>query len=101
MHKYKNFIDKQEVEIEDGIICIVGKNESVKTTFLEVMSKSNYFLDNNTDCKFNKVFNYPRSEPSKVNRDKLESNQSTCCYSLSNKKFYIIYNLWKKILVKV
>lgn len=101
MHKYKSFIDKQEVEIEDGIIRIVGKNESVKTAFLEVMSKSNYFLDNDTDYKFNKVFDYPRSEPSKVNRDKLESNQSTCCYSLSNKEFYIIYNLWKKILVKV
>lgn len=56
MHKYKSFIDKQEVEIEDGIIRIVGKNESVKTAFLEVMSKSNYFLDNDTDYEFNKVF---------------------------------------------
>lgn len=81
----------------------MGKNESVKIAFLEIMSKSNYFLDNDTDCKFNKVFDYPRSELSKVNRDKLESNQSTCCYSLSNKEFYvtIYYDDSKKLEILV
>lgn len=31
INKYKSFLEKQEIEIEDGVTRIVGKNESGKT----------------------------------------------------------------------
>ena len=39
INKYKSFLEKQEIEIEDGVTRIVGKNESGKTALLEAMAK--------------------------------------------------------------
>ena len=64
--KYKSFLTEQSVDIEPGITRIVGKNESGKSALLEAIAKTNYFDSKNSDFKFNKDLDYPRSELIKV-----------------------------------
>ena len=43
VNKYKSYTTKQEVQLESDVTTLVGKNESGKTAFLEVLAKLNYF----------------------------------------------------------
>lgn len=60
INKYKSFLDKQEIDIENGVTRIVGKNESGKTALLEALAKFNYFDSEDTDFNFNSTNDYPR-----------------------------------------
>lgn len=60
INKYKSFLDKQEIDIENGVTRIVGKNESGKTALLEALAKFNYFDSEDTDFDFNSTNDYPR-----------------------------------------
>ena len=33
INKYKSFLEKQEIDIEDGVTRVAGKNESGKTMY--------------------------------------------------------------------
>ncbi len=58
--KYKSFLEKQEIDIEDGVTRVVGKNESGKTALLEAMAKFNYFDSSDDSFNFNSTNDYPR-----------------------------------------
>lgn len=60
INKYKSFLNKQEIDIENGVTRIVGKNESGKTALLEALAKFNYFDSEDTDFDFNSTNDYPR-----------------------------------------
>ena len=60
INKYKSFLEKQEIDIEDGVTRIVGKNESGKTALLEAMAKFNYFDSDDDSFNFNSTNDYPR-----------------------------------------
>ena len=62
VNKYKSFLTSQEVNVEDGVTRIVGKNESGKTAFLEALAKFNYFDPKDTRFTFDKTRDYPRNE---------------------------------------
>lgn len=81
IHKYKSFLTEQSYEVESAITRIVGKNESGKTALLEALAKSNYFEDN-TEFKFDKDLDYPRSELTKVRNE--NPAVLTCEYELSD-----------------
>lgn len=81
IHKYKSFLTEQSYEVEPQITRIVGKNESGKTALLEALAKSNYFEDN-TEFRFNKDLDYPRSELIKVRNENPPA--LTCEYELSD-----------------
>lgn len=81
IHKYKSFLTEQSYEVESAITRIVGKNESGKTALLEALAKSNYFEDN-TEFKFDKDLDYPRSELTKVRSE--NPAVLTCEYELSD-----------------
>ncbi len=72
VHKYKSFLTKQELTVENQITRIVGKNESGKTALLEAIAKSNYF-EANTEFEFNKDLDYPRGELTKVRNSNPEA----------------------------
>lgn len=61
INKYKSFSQEQNVDIEDKTTRLVGKNESGKTSFLEALSKFNYF-EKDTEKEFNETFDFPRNE---------------------------------------
>ena len=61
VNKYKSIQKTQTVEIDPAITTIVGMNESGKTSFLEVIAKTNYF-NNDKDFKFDRTQDYPRNE---------------------------------------
>ena len=71
----------QSYEVESQITRIVGKNESGKTALLEALAKSNYFEDN-TEFKFDKDLDYPRSELIKAKKE--NPAVITCEYELSD-----------------
>lgn len=81
IHKYKSFLTEQSYEVEPQITRIVGKNESGKTALLEALAKSNYFEDN-TEFRFNKDLDYPRSELIKVRNENPPA--LTCEYELTD-----------------
>jgi len=72
--KYKNFLTKQTVSIEDGVTRLVGKNESGKTAFLTALAKYNYFDDKDTKFVFDKTNDYPRCELKAYEQKNPENN---------------------------
>ena len=81
IHKYKSFLTEQTYDVENQITRIVGKNESGKTALLEALAKSNYF-ENNSEFKFNKDLDYPRSELIKARSQNPKA--ITCFYELTD-----------------
>jgi predicted ATP-dependent endonuclease of OLD family len=56
VQKYQNFIDSGEVKINEDITCLVGKNESGKTAFLQALHK----LNPHHPSEFKALEQYPR-----------------------------------------
>ncbi|MCT6837990.1 MAG: ATP-binding protein [Bifidobacteriales bacterium] len=97
IHKYKSFTEEQEVNIEDDITVLVGKNESGKTAFLECLAKSNYF-QSDSKFTFSLQLDYPRKELKSRNKDQ-DSIAIRCIYELSDDIFTSIEkqlgkNIW-------
>lgn len=55
VQKYQNIIDSSDVEIDKDITCLVGKNESGKTAFLQALHKLNPHFKN----EFKALDQYP------------------------------------------
>lgn len=85
INKYKSFLDKQEIYIEDGVTRIVGKNESGKTALLEALAKFNYFDSEDTDFDFNSTNDYPRGMLKKYQQEYPDDDFQviTCTFELS------------------
>jgi hypothetical protein len=58
VQKYRNFVEAQRIEIEDDVTCLVGKNESGKTTVLQALHRLR--PANGSNLKFNLTTEYPR-----------------------------------------
>ena len=69
IEKYKSFLEKQSIEIEDGVTRVVGKNESGKTALLEAIAKFNYFDKKDKAFEFNPTNDYPRGYLKKYQQD--------------------------------
>lgn len=94
IYKYKSFIEPQEVDIEDDITVLVGKNESGKTAFLECLAKSNYFQEDDK-FKFHLQLDYPRKElKSKEREENLKAIK--CVYKLPKDIFLSIEKEFKE-----
>lgn len=85
INKYKSFLDKQEIDIENGVTRIVGKNESGKTALLEALAKFNYFDSEDTDFDFNSTNDYPRGMLKKYQQEYPDDDFQviTCTFELS------------------
>lgn len=84
--KYKSFLEKQEIDIEDGVTRIVGKNESGKTALLEAISKFNYFDSKDDTFEFNSTNDYPRGKLKTYQQDypKNDFEVIKCTFELSD-----------------
>jgi len=58
VENYRSVEDSQEFKIDDAITCLVGKNESGKTTLLTALYRLNPIFD--ADAKYDKTRDYPR-----------------------------------------
>jgi len=94
INKYKSFLEEQEIEIEDGVTRIVGKNESGKTALLEAISKFNYFDSTDDKFKFNATNDYPRGFLKKYEQDYPDNdfNVITCTFEISDELMKQIQN---------
>ena len=86
INKYKSFLEKQEIEIEDGVTRIVEKNESGKTALLEAMAKFNYFDSKDKTFTFNSTNDYPRGELKSYQQEypNEDFDVITCTFELSD-----------------
>ena len=86
INKYKSFLEKQKIEIEDGVTRIVGKNESGKTALLEAMAKFNYFDSKDKTFTFNSTNDYPRGELKRYQQEypNEDFDVITCTFELSD-----------------
>ena len=55
---YRNFVDPQRIAVEFDVTCLVGKNESGKTTVLKALHRLK--PANGEDTKFDLTVEYPR-----------------------------------------
>jgi hypothetical protein len=76
VNMFWNFIDSKEVEIEDDVTCLVGKNESGKTAFLKALYQLNPAYENGE--KIHTTNDYPRW---KLARDRRDKNIEETCFS--------------------
>src|SRR3954451_848491 len=58
IQKFKNFVGSQRIAVEPDVTCLVGKNESGKTTILKALHRLN--PANGADTKFDLTTEYPR-----------------------------------------
>lgn len=58
VQKYRNFVEPQTIPIEGDVTCLVGKNESGKTTILRALHRLR--PANGTDTRFDLTTEYPR-----------------------------------------
>jgi len=56
--RFRNIVDPQEVGVEVDVTCLVGKNESGKTTVLEALHRLN--PANHRESRFDLTTEYPR-----------------------------------------
>src|SRR4051812_44637754 len=75
VQKYRNFVEPQRIEIEPDVTCLVGKNESGKTTVLQALHRLR--PANGSRLKFDLTTEYPRW---RLARDRRRDNTiaSTC-----------------------
>ena len=64
VRKYKSVVDSGPIPVEDGVTCLVGKNESGKTAILEALYKLNP-VESGHRTTFDELFDYPRRLRSK------------------------------------
>src|SRR5437870_3174101 len=58
IQKFRNFVEPQRIEIEHDVTCLVGKNESGKTTILKALHRLR--PANGSDLRFDLTTEYPR-----------------------------------------
>lgn len=83
IHKYKSFESDQSFDLDDEITILVGMNESGKTSALEAIAKTNYFLDDRA-FKFNTTHDYPRKEKKKLDKSGGVVEAIKCRYEIKN-----------------
>ena len=74
IERFQNFMDAQTINIEPDVTCLVGKNESGKTTVLKALHRLK--PANGTGRKFNLTTEYPRS---RLARDRRETDLNRFC----------------------
>ncbi len=58
LRRFRSIVSEQTVQVEEDVTCLVGKNESGKTTILQALHRLN--PANVRDSKFDLVTEYPR-----------------------------------------
>lgn len=89
VNKYKSIQRQQVVEIDPAITTIVGMNESGKTSFLEVIAKTNYFTSDKA-FKFDRTQDYPRNELIDFENNEEDREVIKCQYEISNELLKLI-----------
>jgi predicted ATP-dependent endonuclease of OLD family len=98
INKYKSFNKEQEINIDDKVTVLVGKNESGKTAFLEAIAKINYF-ESNPFFKLNVIGDYPRNELIRFKNSGEDIEALRCDFELSKEMLQVIeYDLGKDVL---
>jgi len=98
INKYKSFNKEQEIDIDEKVTVLVGKNESGKTAFLEAVAKINYF-ENNPFFKLNIIGDYPRNELIRFKNSGEDAEALRCDFEISKEMMQVIeYDLGKDVI---
>jgi predicted ATPase len=83
VHKYKCIENDQSFEIDPDVTILVGMNESGKTSILEALAKTNYFVDD-PKFKLNSTHDYPRKEKKKMEKSGEKAPAITCEFTIED-----------------
>jgi predicted ATP-dependent endonuclease of OLD family len=98
--KYKSIESDQSFQIESDVTVFVGMNESGKTSVLESLAKTNYFV-NDEHFEFNLTHDYPRKEKKQVDKAKEDPTAIIVEYEIGDEIFSKIETtLGKNVLPK-
>ena len=89
INKYKSFNKEQEIDIDNKVTVLVGKNESGKTAFLEAVAKINYF-ESNPYFKLNTIGDYPRNELIRFKNSDEDTEALRCSFEISKEMVELI-----------
>jgi len=79
---FKSINDSTPVDIDDGVTCLVGKNESGKTAFLEALFKLNPSEGKQT--QFDELQEYPRARRIEDSQSIAQTAPISAVFSLSD-----------------
>lgn len=74
IERFQNFMDPQDIDVEADVTCLVGKNESGKTTVLKALHRLK--PANGVGRSFNLTTEYPRS---RLARDRRQQDLDAMC----------------------
>lgn len=83
INKYKSIQKPQAVQIDPAITTIVGMNESGKTSFLQAIAKTNYFISDG-EFKFDTTQDFPRNELVDFESGNEDVEIISCTYEISD-----------------
>lgn len=67
IERFRNFIDVQTMQVEEHVTCLVGKNESGKTTVLKALHR---LSPANARDEFDVTIEYPRRRLARDRRNR-------------------------------
>ena len=86
IHNYKSVEEDQSFEVEKGVTCLVGLNESGKTSILEALAKTNYF-EKDKKFRFDITHDYPRRHKRKMEKSGDIPDAVTCTFLITDALF--------------
>jgi AAA15 family ATPase/GTPase len=89
IHKYKCIENDNSFEVDDKVTCLVGMNESGKTSILEALAKTNYF-EKDGKFKLNKTHDYPRKEKKEIDKAGSTPKAVTCRFFITDELVKLI-----------
>jgi len=91
IHKFKCVESDQTFEVEPDITVLVGMNESGKTSILQALAKTNYFIEDR-DFEFNATHDYPRKEKKRMDKSGETPKAVTCRFEIADELIKEIAN---------
>lgn len=86
IHNYKSVETDQSFEVDKGVTCFVGLNESGKTSILEALAKTNYF-EKDKKFKFDTTHDYPRKDKRRMEKNGEIPDAVTCTFLITDALF--------------
>lgn len=83
IHQYKSIETALDMDVENDITVLMGKNEAGKTNILEALAKSNYFNREDQKFHYDPLSDYPRRKKKLLDHQESAPLAVTATYQVS------------------
>lgn len=82
IQKYKSIDSTQGFDVDPAVTVLVGMNEAGKTSVLEAIAKTRYFVKDE-DFEFSTTHDYPRREKKSLDKSGIDPVAVECTYTIA------------------